>query len=145
MLKISVIIERMTHVRQYATVFQELILEQGSNIASATKQHTWKSQHRQELKYSHCALHIILCQLTCLCFRFLFCEVVVEVCTSCVCCEIIYINGLALKNIERWSPNNEIKKMNYCFGIMLDNVMFVVLTYKAVSVDSQRWVILCVL
>lgn len=70
---------------------------------------------------------------------------VVEVCTSCVCCEIIYINGLALKNIERWSPNSEIKKMNYCFGIMLDNVMFVVLTYKAVSVDSQRWVILCVL
>lgn len=58
-----------------------------------------------------------------------------EVCISCVCCEIIYINGLVLKNIERWFLNNEIKKMNYCFGIMFDNVMFVVLIYKVVSVD----------
>lgn len=32
--------------------------------------------------------------------------------------------------------------MNYCWGIMLDNIMFVILTYKAVSVDSPRWVIL---
>lgn len=58
-----------------------------------------------------------------------------EVCISCVCCEIIYINGLVLKNIERWFLNSEIKKMNYCFGIMFDNVMFVVLIYKVVSVD----------
>lgn len=35
--------------------------------------------------------------------------------------------------------------MNSCLGIMLDNVIVVVLASKAVSVDSQRYVILCVL
>lgn len=35
------------------------------------------------------------------------------------------------------------KKMKYCLGIILDNVMFIVL--KLFSVDSQRWVILYVL
>lgn len=32
--------------------------------------------------------------------------------------------------------------MNYCLEIMLDNVMSVVLTYEAVSVDSQKYVLL---
>lgn len=32
--------------------------------------------------------------------------------------------------------------MNYRFEILLDNVMSVVLTYEAVSVDSQKYVLL---
>lgn len=82
---------------------------------------------------------IFFYELACLYFTFLFYEVGMEIDTLCDCCRIVYINGLALKNTERWAPNSEIKKMNYCLGIMLDNVMFIVWAYKAVRVDSQRW------
>lgn len=133
----SVIVESDTS-QKYTQIFQELIPEQASSIASTTKQHTCKNSYGHELEY--CIMHSVLFyELTCLCFMFLLYEVGMEIGTMCDCCRIIYINGLELKNTERWSPNSEIKKMNDYLRIMLDNVMFIVLAYEAVRVDFQRW------
>lgn len=78
MLKVfSVIIERMTHVREYMYIFQGLTPESASNIVSATKQHPWKRTVDKHLILC-LVLHISLCELTCLCFRFLSHEVGME-------------------------------------------------------------------
>lgn len=74
----------------------------------------------------------------------LFCEVGMEICTLCVCCRIIYINGLALKHIERWSPNHEIKKGEILFGDCAWQCHFCSFTFQAVGVTPRgRYYYLC--